>query len=138
MSEMADFNEQIISEFRDNGGKVGGPFEGADLLLLHSTGAKSGKERLNPLMFRPDGDRWVIFGSKAGATTHPDWYHNVVANPSVQVELATGTVPATATVAEGGEHDRLWSAQKADVPQFAGYEETAGGRTIPVVILTPA
>jgi deazaflavin-dependent oxidoreductase (nitroreductase family) len=138
MSDMADFNKQIINEFRENDGKVGGQFEGADLLILHSTGAKSGQERLNPLMFRPDGDRYVIFASKAGATSHPDWYYNVTANPSVQIELGSGTVAATATVADGAEHDRLWDAQKADVPQFGAYEETAGGRKIPVVVLTPA
>ena len=132
-----DFNGPIIEEFRANGGAVGGPFEGATLLILHSTGAKSGKERLNPLLYRKDGDRYVIFASKAGAPSHPDWYYNVSANPNVQVELGDGTIAATASVAEGDEHDRLWTAQKTEVPQFAEYEKTAEGRTIPVVILTP-
>lgn len=133
---MNDFNQQIIEEFRANGGKVGGPFEGAPMLILHSTGAKSGKERINPLVFQPNGERWVIFASKAGAPTHPDWYHNLVAQPEASIEVGTDTVPVTATVAEGDEHDQLWEAQKAAAPGFAEYEEKAQGRRIPVVILT--
>ncbi len=131
-----DFNKQIIEEFRANDGKVGGPFEGAPMLILHSTGAKSGQERLSPLVFQADGDRWVIFGSKGGAPTHPDWFHNLVANPEASIEVGADTVPVTATVAEGDEHDRLWETQKATMPGFAEYEEKAAGRRIPVVVLT--
>ncbi len=135
-TEFHDFNQQIIEEFRANDGVVGGPFAGATLLILHTTGAKSGQERLSPLVYRADGDRWVIFGSKGGAPTHPDWFHNLTANPEATIEVGTDTVAVTATVAEGDEHDRIWEAQKAAMPGFAEYEEKAGGRRIPVVILT--
>jgi deazaflavin-dependent oxidoreductase (nitroreductase family) len=139
MSEMDfnDFNAKIIEEFRANDGKVGGPFEGAPMLILHTTGAKSGKERVSPLVFQPNGDRWVIFASKGGAPTHPDWYHNLVAHPDgVSIEVGTDTVDVVATVAEGDEHDQLWEAQKAAAPGFAEYEAKAEGRRIPVVILS--
>jgi len=135
-NEFKDFNQQIIEEFRANDGKVGGPFEGAPILIVHSTGAKSGKERLSPLVYRAEGDRWVIFGSKGGAPTHPDWFHNLKANPEASIEVGTDTVPVTASVAEGEEHDRIWEAQKVAMPGFAEYEEKTGGRRIPVVILT--
>jgi len=131
-----DFNQKVIEEFRANDGKVGGPFEGAPILIVHSTGAKSGKERLSPLVYRAEGDRWVIFGSKGGAPTHPDWFHNLKANPEASIEVGTDTVPVTASVAEGEEHDRIWAAQKEAMPGFAEYEEKTGGRRIPVVILT--
>jgi deazaflavin-dependent oxidoreductase (nitroreductase family) len=136
-NEFQDFNRKIIEEFRANDGKVGGPFEGAPMVILHTTGAKSGQERLSPLVYRADGDRWVVFGSKGGAPTHPDWFHNLVAHPDgVSIEVGTETVPVTATVAEGDEHDRIWEAQKAAMPGFAEYEEKAQGRRIPVVVLT--
>jgi len=135
-SEFNDFNRQVIEEFRANDGKVGGPFEGAPLVLLHTTGAKSGQERISPLVYRADGDRWVIFGSKGGAPTHPDWFHNLTAHPEASIEVGTDTVPVTASVAEGEEHDRIWEAQKTAMPGFAEYEEKAGGRRIPVVVLT--
>jgi deazaflavin-dependent oxidoreductase (nitroreductase family) len=135
-SEFHDFNQQIIDEFRANDGKVGGGFEGAPMLILHTTGARSGQERLSPLVFQADGDRWVIFGSKGGAPTHPDWFHNLTATPEASIEVGTDTVPVTAAVAEGDEHDRLWEAQKAAMPGFAEYEEKAQGRVIPVVVLT--
>jgi deazaflavin-dependent oxidoreductase (nitroreductase family) len=133
---MNDWNAKIIAEFRENGGKVGGPFEGAPMVLVHHWGAKSGVERVTPLMYRPDGDRIVIFGSKAGAPTHPDWFHNLRAHPDITIEVGEEVdVPAHATVLEGEERDRIWEDQKRDVPQFAGYEETAQGRTIPVIAL---
>ena len=135
---VSDFNKQIIEEFRANDGKVGGPFEGASMLLLHTIGAKSGQERVNPLVYRAVGDAWAIFASKAGAPTHPDWYHNVVANPDVTIEVGSDTFPATARIATGDERTRIWEAQKANVPQFAQYEESAGGREIPVVLLERA
>ncbi|MDQ1396566.1 MAG: hypothetical protein QOG64_1825 [Acidimicrobiaceae bacterium] len=135
MTDVNDWNTKIIEEFRSNGGKVGGQFEGAPLLLLHSTGAKTGETRVHPVMYRSDGDRFVIFASKAGATTNPDWYHNLVANPKASVEVGNETLDVVARVAEGDERERLWSAQKVEYPGFADYEKTAGGREIPVVVL---
>ena len=136
MSDMNDFNTGVIAEFRDNAGKVGGPFEGAPMVLLHHTGAKSGTERVTPLMYRPDGDRIVIFASKAGAPDNPAWFHNLVANPETTIEIGDETgVAVRAKVLEGEERDRVWNGQKADVPQFAEYEVSAGDRVIPVVAL---
>ncbi len=136
MSGPNDFNAQIIEEFRANGGKVGGQFEGAPLLLLHSTGAKSGEERVHPVMYQADGDRMAIFASKAGAPTNPDWFHNLQANPGATVEVGTETVPVTARIAKGEERQRIWERQKQEYPGFAEYEAKAG-RTIPVVVLEP-
>ena len=136
MSGPNDFNAQIIEEFRANGGKVGGQFDGAPLLLLYSTGAKSGEERVNPLMYQADGDRMAIFASKAGAPTNPDWFHNLRAHAEATVEVGTETVPVTARVVEGEERERIWERQKREYPGFAEYEEKAG-RTIPVVVLEP-
>jgi deazaflavin-dependent oxidoreductase (nitroreductase family) len=134
---VADFNQQIIDEFRANGGQLGGGFAGAPMLLLHTTGAKSGKERVNPLAYQEDGERLVVFASKAGAPSNPGWYYNLKANPAVTVEVGTETAPFTARVAEGEEHDRLWTRQKQLMPGFAEYEKTAG-RVIPVVVLERA
>ena|SRR5579859_5253399 len=131
-----DWNAKIISEFRANGGKVGGMFEGASLLLLHTKGAKTGAERINPLAYRVDGDALVVFASKAGAPTNPDWYHNVIANPQVSVEVGTEQRDVVARVAQGDERDRLWEAQKKDSPGFAEYQ-TKTTRQIPVVVLDP-
>ena len=119
---MSDWNTQIIEEFRANGGKVGGQFEGAPLLLLHSTGAKSGQARINPMMYLADGDNFVVFASKAGAPTNPDWYHNLAANPRASVEVDDRTVGVDARVAEGDDRERLWSLQKELYPGFAEYE----------------
>ena len=129
-----DFNGKIIAEFREKAGKLGGMFEGAPMLLLHTTGATSGAERINPLMFRPEGDAWVVFASKGGAPSSPDWYHNLRANHDLSIEVGAETVKVRARVAEGAEHDRIWAAQKAAVPQFAEYE-TKTTRKIPVVVL---
>ncbi len=131
-----DFNAGVIAEFRDNDGKVGGPFDGAPMVLLHHTGAKSGRERVTPLMYRPDGDRIIIFASKSGAPDNPAWFHNLVANPETTIEVGDETgVAVRAKVLEGEERDRIWNGQKADVPQFAEYEVSAGDRVIPVVAL---
>ncbi|HXB46488.1 MAG TPA: nitroreductase family deazaflavin-dependent oxidoreductase [Streptosporangiaceae bacterium] len=137
MSEPNDWNAKIIQEFRANGGKVGGPFEGAPILLLHTTGAKSGKERVNPMMYRQVGGNYVVFASKAGAPTNPDWYHNLVANPAVRAEIGAQTLDLTARVASRAEREPIWAAQKADYPGFAEYEHKTS-RQIPVVILEPA
>ena len=135
MSE-ANGNQEIIDEFRANGGKVGGWFEGAPMLLLHTTGAKSGLPRVNPLMYQQVGDDLAVFASKAGAPTNPDWYYNLRANPNVEIELGTETIPVTAFVADDDERDRTWGIQKERYPTFAEYEKTAAGRKIPVVLLT--
>ncbi len=134
MADVNDWNAKIIEEFRANDGRVGGQFEGAPLLLLHTTGAKSGQERVNPMMYRTEGDDLVVFGSKAGAPSHPDWFHNLVTNPRASVEVGTETVDVVARTAEGDERERLWSAQKQEWPGFADYE-TKTTRQIPVVIL---
>ena len=136
MAEINDWNRQIIEEFRSNGGKVGGRFEGAPLLLLHSTGAKSGQERINPMMYLADDGNYVVFASKAGAPTNPDWYHNVVAHPEVSIEVGDRRISAVARVAAGETRDRLWSRQKELYPGFADYEAKTP-RQIPVVVLEP-
>lgn len=137
MSSPNDWNNAIIEEFRANEGKVGGQFEGAPLLLLHSTGARTGEERVNPVMFRRVGDDYAVFASKGGAPTHPDWYHNLQAHPETTVEVGTDNVPVTARVADDDERGPIWEAQKADYPGFADYERNSP-RKIPVVILHPA
>src|SRR5271167_2091318 len=107
----ADFNAKIIEEFHSSEGRVGGMFEGMPLLLLHHTGAKSGKSRVNPLAYQSDGDRYVIFASKAGAPTNPDWYHNLKANPSTQIEVGTDTLDVIASEAADAERERLYNTQ---------------------------
>jgi deazaflavin-dependent oxidoreductase (nitroreductase family) len=137
MADSNDFNGKVIEEFRANGGRVGGPFQGADVLLLHHTGARSGTERLTPLMYQPVGEGYAVFGSKAGAPANPDWYHNLVANPDATIEVGTDTVKVVARVAEPTERDVIWARQKDRIPNFATYEETAAPRKIPVVVLDP-
>jgi deazaflavin-dependent oxidoreductase (nitroreductase family) len=137
MADVGDFNQAIIDEFRGNGGKLGGGFEGAPILLLHHRGAKSGRERVNPVMYRPVGDDLAVFASKAGAPTNPDWYHNLIAHPDTSVEIGTETVPVVARVAEGEERTRIWDAHKKENPGFADYEAKTS-RQIPVVILERA
>jgi deazaflavin-dependent oxidoreductase (nitroreductase family) len=136
MSDFNDWNRRIIEEFRANDGKVGGQFEGAPMVLLHTTGAKTGQERVSPLVYKAlDGGAIAVFASKGGAPTHPDWYRNLVAHPDVIVELGTETLPKRARVAVGDERERIWGQQKVEMPGFAAYEKTAGEREIPVVIL---
>jgi deazaflavin-dependent oxidoreductase (nitroreductase family) len=133
---MNDFNTQVIAEFRANDGVVGGNFEGATILLLTTTGAKSGVERTTPAMCRVDGDDVYVFASKAGAPTNPDWYHNLVANPEVTVELGTDSYRARAVVIEGDDRDRVYGAHAAQYPNFAEYVDlVAGARVIPVIRL---
>jgi deazaflavin-dependent oxidoreductase (nitroreductase family) len=129
-----DWNSKLIEEFHANGGKVGGPFEGAPLLLLTTTGAKSGQRRTTPLVYMPDGDRMIIFATKAGAPTNPDWYHNLVAHPQVTVEVGTETFEAVSVVITGEERNRLYAQQAAKNPGFAEYE-TKTTRLIPVIAL---
>jgi deazaflavin-dependent oxidoreductase (nitroreductase family) len=137
MAEYDDFNTKIIREFRENAGRVGGPFEGAPLLILHTTGAKSGTVRESPVMYKDLGGSYAVFASKGGAPTHPAWYHNILAHPEVQAEIGTQTVPLRARVADPAERERIWVPWKTENPGFAEYE-TKTSRQIPVVILEPA
>jgi deazaflavin-dependent oxidoreductase (nitroreductase family) len=134
---MSDFNQAIITEFRTNGGEVGGPFAGAPMLLLHTTGARSGKEYLTPLMYLADEGRYLIFASKAGADTNPSWYHNLMANPDTTIELGAEKIPVHAVELRGQERDRLYARQAELYPGFADYEKRTK-RIIPVVALEPA
>jgi deazaflavin-dependent oxidoreductase (nitroreductase family) len=136
MPEVTNWNAKIIDEFRASGGKVGGPFEGAPLLLLHTVGAKSGEPRVNPVMYLKVPDGYAVFASKAGAPTNPDWYHNLLAAPRAQAEIGDQTVDVVARVTEGVERDRLYGEQKAAYPGFAEYE-TMTDRRIPVIVLEP-
>jgi deazaflavin-dependent oxidoreductase (nitroreductase family) len=130
-----DFNAPIIDEFRTNEGRVGGPFEGLTMLLLHHKGAKTGTEYCNPLAYQELGDgSWAIFGSKGGSPRNPDWYHNLIANPEAMVEIGSKNYTVKAREAEGAERERIWSKQKIDRPAFADYEQKTA-REIPVVIL---
>jgi deazaflavin-dependent oxidoreductase (nitroreductase family) len=132
---MSDFNQAVIDEFRTNDGKVGGYFAGANMLLLHTTGAKSGQPRTNPLVYVTDGDRLVIIASKGGADSNPDWYYNLLANPNVTVELGNERFQARASaVTEGPERDRLYAKMVEHRPGFAEYERKTS-RKIPAVVL---
>ncbi|KAB8197128.1 nitroreductase family deazaflavin-dependent oxidoreductase [Nonomuraea phyllanthi] len=133
---MADFNERVIEEFRANGGKVGGMFEGAPLLLLTTTGARTGRRHTNPAVYLRDGERVLVFASNAGAAHHPAWYHNVLADPRVLVELGEERFAARAVPLEGEERDRLYARQAAIDPAFAAYQEKTD-RVIPVIALHP-
>lgn len=133
---MADFNSDIIAEFRANGGKVGGRFAGSDILLLHHTGARTGIERVSPLAYLPVGDGFAVFASKAGAPENPAWYHNLLANPETVVEVGTETIKVRARVATPEERAEIWPRQVERAPHFAEYEKKAAPRrTIPVVLL---
>jgi deazaflavin-dependent oxidoreductase (nitroreductase family) len=133
---VSDWNRQIIEEFRANEGRVGGQFEGAPLLLLHTTGAKTGEERVNPMMYLDlEGHRYV-FASKAGADTNPDWYHNLVAHPDVSVEVGTGSYWATAVPVGAPDRDRIYTEQACRYAGFAEYQDKTR-RVIPVVELVP-
>jgi deazaflavin-dependent oxidoreductase (nitroreductase family) len=135
MNDRNDWNRQTIEEFRANGGKVGGIWTGKSLLLLTTTGARSGTRRTNPLAYQQDGDRLIVFASKAGAPTNPDWYYNLVAHPEVSVEVGADTYDAIATVLTGEERDRLYAKQAEKSPNFAEYQEKTT-RIIPVIALT--
>jgi deazaflavin-dependent oxidoreductase (nitroreductase family) len=131
-----DFNARIIDEFRANQGRVGGSFEGASLLLLHHTGAKSGEIRVNPLAYQRDDGRYVVFASKGGAPHNPAWYYNLKAHPNTTIEVGTDTVDVVASEAAGEERERLYRRQVELMPVFGEYQQQAG-RTIPVIVLTP-
>ena len=129
-----NWNRQVIEEFRSNKGKVGGMFEGAPLLLLTTTGAKSGQQRISPLVYLPDGGHVFIFASKGGAPTNPDWYHNLVAHPQVTVEVGTEQFEATAVIVEGEVRDQIYAKQEQHMSNFADYASKTT-RKIPVVEL---
>jgi len=138
---MSSFNDQVIADFNQNGGKPGGHFEGAPVLLLHSIGAKSGAERTQPLMFLPEGkDTWFVFASFGGGPKNPAWYHNILAHPDLDISVGDGKtisrVPVHARVLEGAERDATYARQATLFPQFAGYEEKTTREIIPVIELT--
>ena len=137
---MSDFNDQVIADFNANGGKPGGYFKDAPVLLLHAIGAKSGVERTQPLMFLPQDDkRWFVFASYAGGPKDPSWFHNIVAQPEFDISVGDGTtierLPVRARVLEGAERDATYARQASLFPQFADYAQKTT-RTIPVVELT--
>ena len=134
MPEANDWNAKIIDEFRSNEGRLGGQFEGAPMLLLTTTGAKTGHQRVNPMMYLSKDSSIYVFASKAGAPTNPDWYHNLVANPQVTVEIGTETFDATARVLSGEDRDKVYSDQVKLYPGFGEYQEKTT-RVIPVVAL---
>jgi deazaflavin-dependent oxidoreductase (nitroreductase family) len=135
MSEFEDLNTRIIAEFRANHGKVGGNFEGAPMVLVHTTGARTGAERVNPLMYLPDGDRYLIFASKGGADTHPAWYRNLLAHPDIEIEVGDETIPVHAEELKGAERDEKYAEQARRYPGFAEYQKKTS-RVIPVIALT--
>ncbi len=139
MSAPDDWNTQIINEFRANDGRVGGPFEGAPMVLIHHNGRKSGKQNVTPTMYLSDDNdpgTIYVFASKAGAPTHPAWYYNLTAAGAAQVEVGTDTYTVSVTEISGDDRDRIYSEQARRYPGFAEYEQkTAGIRTIPVLAL---
>ena len=134
MSDQNDWNKKIIAEFRENDGKVGGYFEGSTLLLLHTTGAKSGKARINPLVTMADGSNYFVIASKGGAPSHPDWYYNLKANPNVEVEVGTEKFAAKAVITSEPRRTELYERMAAGFAAFNEYKEKAG-RVIPVILL---
>jgi deazaflavin-dependent oxidoreductase (nitroreductase family) len=135
MSRSNDWNAQNIAEFRKNHGRVGGYFEGAPLLLLHTVGKHSGKPRVNPVMYFKDGKRYLVFASKGGADTNPDWYYNLKAHPDIQIEVGDETIDVHADEVHGSERDNLFNRQATLYPAFARYQRQTK-RTIPVIALT--
>jgi deazaflavin-dependent oxidoreductase (nitroreductase family) len=139
MAEAIDFNQQVIDDFRANGGEVGGGFAGAPMTLVHHVGRKSGRTHVAPMMYLADptnASRIYVFASKAGAPTHPDWYYNLTAAGKTEIEVGTETYPVTVSEISGAERDRIYAEQAARFPGFAEYEEkTKGIRTIPVLAL---
>jgi deazaflavin-dependent oxidoreductase (nitroreductase family) len=133
---VTDFNAGVIEEFRANGGRVGGRFEGAPMLLLHSRGARSGEPRVHPMMYMRDGERYLVFASKAGADSHPAWYHNLVANPDATIEVGNEELAVHATQLQGAERDELFAEQARRYSAFADYQDKTS-RVIPVMALTP-
>jgi deazaflavin-dependent oxidoreductase (nitroreductase family) len=137
MDHVTDRNTQIIEEFRANGGKVGGRFEGGTLLLIHHKGARTGTERVNPVAYFPDGERMVIVASAAGAAKNPDWYHNLKANPHTTAEVDTETIPVEVTEIVGDDYDDTWARLVKAMSRFGDYQ-TKTSRRIPLLAVTRA
>ncbi|WP_301149799.1 nitroreductase/quinone reductase family protein [Mycobacterium simiae] len=139
--KMQAWNDRNIEEFRSNNGRLAS-FGDAPLLILHSTGAKSGSERLNPMAYLPVGDGWAVFASRAGTPKNPDWYFNLKAHPQAAIEVGTDhgveTISVQARELKDAERDDVWSQQKQVAPGFADYEQQTEGRVIPVLLLTRA
>ena len=135
-NERINWNQTIIDEFRANDGKVGGRFEGKTLLLLHTTGAKTGKKHVNPVAYVRDGEKYVVIASKGGAPTNPDWYYNIVAHPRLTVEVGTESFQVEAQVAEEPERTRLYNKMAGMMDSFNDYRQKTD-RVIPVFELTP-
>lgn len=136
VSRREDFIDWTIREFRANHGQVAGPFAGAPLLLLHTRGARTGRERTNPMMYLADGARYLVFASKAGSDRHPDWYYNLLAHPTSVIEVGDQRLEVTAEELHGAERDRFFTEQAGRYPGFAGYQRKTR-RVIPVIALTP-
>ena len=136
MADRDNWNQNIINEFHSNDGKVGGMFEGQPLLLLHTVGRRSGKERVNPLMYQQRGDDYVVFASKGGAPENPDWYYNLISNPEASIEVGKKTISVRGYMVQGDERDKIWKSWTREFPQFAEYEEKTD-REIPVIRLEP-
>jgi deazaflavin-dependent oxidoreductase (nitroreductase family) len=131
-----DWNKQTIEEFRKNHGKVGGTFEGAPLLLLRHVGARSGKVRVNPVMYLKDDNRYIVFASKGGSDSHPDWFHNLKANPNFQIEVGDEILDVRAEEIKGAERDKIYAKQSKLYSNFADYQKKTK-RVIPVIALYP-
>jgi deazaflavin-dependent oxidoreductase (nitroreductase family) len=131
-----DFNARTMADFRANHGQPGGNFAGAPMLILHTLGAKSGAERENPMMYLADSDRYLVFASKGGADTNPDWYHNLVANPDVQIEVGDDLLDVHAVELKGAERDEKYAEQARRYPGFGEYQRNTT-RVIPVIALVP-
>ena len=136
MTDAASLNARTIAEFRANHGLVGGGFAGAPLLLLHTVGARSGAPRINPMMYLPDGRRYLVFASKAGSDRNPDWYHNLLAHPDARIEVGEQTLTVRGEELHGAERDEFFAEQARRFPGFAAYQRQTN-RTIPVIALTP-
>ena len=136
VSVVEDFNTPVVDEFRANGGKVGGMFEGQPILLLHTTGAKTGRELVSPLGYYAKGARLLTMASNGGADRQPSWYFNVTAHPDVSVEVGAETLPMRATVLTGDERDRLYEEITAALPGYANYQQMTS-RALPVIALDP-
>lgn len=137
MRDYNAWNKRVVEEFRANGGKAGGMLEGRPLLILHNIGARTGAPRINPLAYQKVEDGYAIFGTKGGSPTHPAWYHNLMANPEVRIELGAETFMVRARLTDGEERERIWTQQKIDLPMFADFEKKTS-RQIPVIVLEPA
>jgi deazaflavin-dependent oxidoreductase (nitroreductase family) len=138
MPDQVDFNTKVVQEFRANGGRVGAPFEGMPVVLIHHKGRRSGTERVNPLVYQKVDSGWAVFGSFAGSPHHPDWYLNLLAEPRTTIELGTEVLDVVARDATGAERDEIFGKQAAVAPIFAEYQVRAGARVIPVVVFEPA